>query len=126
MCPLPRLDTTCRLLVSFLVASSDVSCIVLVFVLYVIRSKSIQLPRGQSVSYFTDPPRAHPFAVSPSAGSAAPGPGQTQVPSTRSRYAPGGFGTTQLSQVRSFSPGFSPSVASVQGGPCRFLPCDPF
>ena len=105
-------------------SSRVVSCIVLVFVLYVIRSKSIQLP-GQSVSYFTDPPRAHPSAVSPS-GSAAPGPGQTQVPSTRSRYAPGGFGTTQLSQVRSFSPGFSPSVASVQGGPCRFLPCDPF
>ena len=35
-------------------SSRVVSCIVLVFVLYVIRSKSIQLP-GQSVSYFTVP-----------------------------------------------------------------------
>ena len=34
-------------------SSRVVSCIVLVFVLYVIRSKSIQLP-GQSVSYFTE------------------------------------------------------------------------
>ena len=38
--------------------------------------------RRQSVCYFTVPPRAHPSAVSPS-GFAAPG--QTQVPSTRSR-----------------------------------------
>ena len=41
---------------------------------------------SQSVSYFTDPPRAHPSTGSQS-GSATPGP--TQVPSTRSSESAG-------------------------------------